>query len=254
VLARKDWGGLHDASAPFTRQTRAVQSIKAGSGTHPAEALQNFDEFRLVAALRQGDESAFAALLDRYAASMIRISMLYVSSWSVAEEVVQETWICVLRGLNGFQGRSSLRTWIFRILENCAKKRARREGRSIPFSSVSGRNGEANEPSVEPERFFDAAHPRWPRCWSSLVDDWADIPEDSLLWQEAMAVMQRELERLPANQRAVMTLRDVEGWPAHEVCSFLAITQANQRVLLHRARSRVRRAMERYLDEARLAA
>lgn len=232
-----------------------MQSVEARIGTRSREDRQTArDESRLVAALRQGDEAAFSALLDRYAASMIRISMLYVSSRAVAEEVVQEAWISVLRGLDGFQGRSSLRTWIFRILENCAKKRARREGRSIPFSSLSDRNGEANEPSVERERFFDVTHPRWPRCWSSLVDDWADIPEDSLLWQEAMATMKRELERLPVNQRAVMTLRDVEGWPTGEVCSFLGITEANQRVLLHRARSRVRRAMERYLGGATVAA
>ncbi len=164
----------------------------------------------------------------------------------MAQEVVQESWISVLRGLDGFEGRSSLRTWIFTILANCAKKRAQLEGRSLPFASLDQGGG---EPSVEPDRFFGADHPRWPRCWTTLVDDWEGIPDERLLSQEALGTIRTAIDRLPLAQRAVMTLRDVEGWSAEEACAFLGITDANQRVLLHRARASVRRRLERYFGE-----
>jgi len=216
------------------------------AGTGAIAGRLSPDELRLVEALRRGEESAFATLVDRYGASMLRASFLYVASREVAEEIVQDTWLHVLRGLRGFQGRSSLRTWIFVILGNCARKRAKREGRVIPFTALER---DAAGPAVGPENFFDADHPRWPRCWSTLVDGWARVPEERLLSHELRRVVRRALARLAPGQRTVMTLRDVEGWTAEEVCDFLRISPANQRVLLHRARARVREAIHDYIDE-----
>lgn len=206
------------------------------------------DELRLVEALRRGEEAAFATLVDRYGASMLRVSFLHVPSREVAEEIVQDTWLHVLRGLSTFQGRSSLRTWIFAVLANCARKRAKREGRVLPFTALER---DAAGPAVGPEHFFDADHPRWPRCWSTLVDGWAGVPEERLLSHEVRGLVLGALGRLAPGQRTVMTLRDVEGWTAEEVCDFLHISPANQRVLLHRARARVRDAIQDYLDEER---
>jgi RNA polymerase sigma-70 factor (ECF subfamily) len=199
-------------------------------------------EAELVAALRDGDEAAFSALIDMYNALLLRVAMMHVSSRAVAEEVVQETWLGVLRGVDRFEGRSSLKTWLFRILVNTAKTRGEREGRSIPFSS-SVRAG-SDEPTVEPERFFGAGHDR-AGGWSLGPTAW-ETPEERLLAGESRDVILRTIESLPPAQREVITLRDVEGWPSNEVCNALEITETNQRVLLHRARSKVRAALERY--------
>lgn len=205
-------------------------------------------ERELVEALRRGEEAAFAHLVDRHGASMLRAARLHVSSTAVAEEVVQETWLRVLRSLPRFEGRSSLRTWIFVILGNCARRRARQEGRSVPFAALAA----AEEgPTVAPERFFPADHARWPRCWSTLVDGWFDLPDEQLLTRELRDVLDRALAALPRGQREVMTLRDVEGWSGAEVCSYLELTPENQRVLLHRARARLRAALAAYVEESR---
>jgi RNA polymerase sigma-70 factor (ECF subfamily) len=165
----------------------------------------------------------------------------------VAEEVVQEAWLGVLKGLDGFQGRSSLRTWIFRILVNTAKTRGQRERRSVPFSSLwSPEPGD--EPAVDPERFRPAGDP-WAGGWLSPPADWADVPEDRLLSKETLARVREAIDALPPNQREVIRLRDVLGWTSREVVEALEISETNQRVLLHRARSRVRRALEGYLEE-----
>jgi RNA polymerase sigma-70 factor (ECF subfamily) len=203
----------------------------------------------LVAALQEGSEAAFAELVDRYGASMLRIARLRVPSEAVAEEVVQETWLQVLRGLPRFEARSSLRTWIFVILANCASRRARLEGRSVPFASLT--DPEDDGPTVSPDLFFPADHPRWPACWSSLVDGWAEVPDDALVASETRGAVRRALDRLPEAQRLVMTLRDVEGWSAEEVCAGLELTPENQRVLLHRARARVRATLAGYFEERR---
>lgn len=210
-------------------------------------AAVDVDEHALLAELRSGSEAAFCELVDRYGASMLRVARMRASSQAVAEEIVQETWLRVLRGLERFEGRSSLRTWIFVILANCANRHVRQEGRSIPFAALADEDGERS-PSVPPDRFFPAEHPRWPRCWSSLVDGWADVPDAHLLTLEMRDVLRRALASLPPVQREVMALRDVEGWPADEVCAFLELTPENQRVLLHRARARVRESLSRYLD------
>jgi RNA polymerase sigma-70 factor (ECF subfamily) len=202
-----------------------------------------FDE-RLVRALRGGDEEAFALLIDRHSGALLRVARMYVSSDAVAEEVVQETWLGVIRGLDRFEGRSSLKTWIFRILVNVAKTRGQREGRSIPFSSAYDPAVEPGEPSVDPDRFLPADH-EYPRHWALGPTSWK-TPEESLLSGETRTVILESIGQLPPAQREVITLRDVEGWSSEDVCDALEISGGNQRVLLHRARSRVRGALEAY--------
>jgi RNA polymerase sigma-70 factor (ECF subfamily) len=198
--------------------------------------------------LRSGSEVAFMSLVDQYHVAMLRLAQVYVSTHAVAEEVVQEAWVGVLQGLHRFEGRSSLKTWIFRILTNCAKTRAQREGRSIPFSSLQVFDTDPGKPAVDPER-FSPADAEWPGQWVSFPRNWDELPEDRLISQETRTRIQEAIEMLPANQREVITLRDIEGWTPDEVCAFLGISEANQRVLLHRARSRVRRVLEQYFDE-----
>ena len=204
------------------------------------------DDRRLVAALRRGDDAAFAALLDRYHAPLVRLASLYVADPAVAEEVVQETWLGVLRGIDRFEGRAAFKTWLFRILTNQAKRRGAREGRSVSFSSLSQRDAEGDERAVAPERFVPAGDPDAGH-WAGQLQDWKRSPEDEVLSQEVRSLVGREIEGLPPGQRMVIALRDVEGWGAAEVCGALGISETNQRVLLHRARSKVRRALDCYL-------
>jgi RNA polymerase sigma-70 factor, ECF subfamily len=206
------------------------------------------DDLALIEALRRGDEAAFVTLVGRYHHSLLRVASLYISSGAAAEDVVQETWLGVLRGLERFEGRSSLKTWIFHILINRAKTRGARERRSIPFSDLHSVESEGDEPAVEPERFLPVDHPRWPGHWASFPDTWDESPEHLLLSTETHAVMQRAINALPPTQREVITLRDIEGWTSEDVCNALVLSETNQRVLLHRARSKVRRALEQYLD------
>ena len=212
------------------------------------EAATRLNEVQLVRSLRDGDESAFALLAGEYHHSLLRVARIYVSSAAVAEEVVQETWLRVLQGLDRFEGRSSLRTWVFRILTNIAKTRAQREGRTLPFSALS-RPDAVPEPAVEPDRFRAPDDPAWPGHWSSPPQPW-NAPEERLLSGEMRVVVERAIEKLAPAQRAVISLRDVEGWASDEVCNALEISETNQRVLLHRARSKVRRALEDYFTEA----
>ena len=198
------------------------------------------DERQLVAALRAGDEAAFRSLIERYHPLLVRVARSYVPTRAVAEEVAQETWLAVLEGIDRFEERSSLKTWLFRILTNKAKTRGERERRSLPFSSF-----ETDEPAVEPERFRGPQEP-WTGHWSATP---RAFPEERLLAAEALAVIEDAIAALPPAQRAVITLRDVEGWSAEEVCNALTLSETNQRVLLHRARAKVRAALERYFDE-----
>jgi RNA polymerase sigma-70 factor (ECF subfamily) len=192
-----------------------------------------------VDALRRGDEGAFLALVKLHHASMLRVASLFVSSSAVAEEVVQEAWLGVLNGLDSFEGRSSLRAWIFGIVTNCAKTRGVREARSSPFSSFD--EPADDESAVDASRFLGSDHPRWPGHWASPPEQWA---EDKLLTKEMVAFVHEAIEALPPNQRRVITMRDVEGWTSAEVTRALGISEVNQRVLLHRARSKVRAALE----------
>jgi RNA polymerase sigma-70 factor, ECF subfamily len=198
----------------------------------------------LVAALRGGDERAFAALVDRHTPALLRVAMAYVPSRAVAEEVVQETWIAVLRGIDGFEGRSSLKTWIFRILTNVAMRGGSRERRSVPFAALAAAE-DTGEPSVDPDRFLPADHELFPGHWALMPTRWP-TPEEGLLSGEVRDVILAAIERLPKAQRTVIALRDIEGWSAEEVCVALEISAGNQRILLHRARTRVRAAIEDY--------
>ena len=200
----------------------------------------------LIAALRAGDEQAFGELVDRLHPSLVRIARLYVSSQSVAEEVAQETWLGVLNGLDRFEERSSLKTWIFRILANIAKTRGAREGRSVPFSSVAG-DDEGH--SVDPDRFIPAEAERAPRHWAVPPAVWSTEPDERLLAGEVRELIFHTIDGLPSNQRAAIVMRDVEGWTAEEVRNELGVGETNQRVLLHRARSKVRQALEDYFQE-----
>jgi RNA polymerase sigma-70 factor, ECF subfamily len=206
--------------------------------------LAQENEQQLLAALRAGDEDAFAALVDRYHASLVRLARMYVRQRSVAEEVAQETWLAVLNGIDRFEGRSSLKTWLFRILTNRAKTRGERESRSVPFSSM----GDPDEPAVDPDRFRAEGEP-YAGGWKEFPVPWEGDPEERLLAGEARALILQTIEQLPPNQRAVITLRDIEGFDADDVCNVLEVSDTNQRVLLHRARSKVRRGLEQYLEE-----
>jgi len=215
---------------------------------HPASttgdhAVAATAEAALVERLRAGDDDAFTALVDRHAGPLLRVARMYCTD-SVAEEVVQETWIGVLQGLDRFEGRSSLRTWMFRILANIARTKGAREYRQVPFSAFADPVAETSEPAVGPERFAPGGD-AWAGHWVSYPRRWDELPEERFLSSEATAAIRAAIEVLPPNQREVVTLRDVEGWSSEEVCDVLAISAANQRVLLHRGRSKVRQAIER---------
>jgi RNA polymerase sigma-70 factor (ECF subfamily) len=199
---------------------------------------------QLVEALRSGDEETFRVLVREWNASLLRVAQIFVPSRAIAEEVVQETWLRVLRALDRFEGRSSLKTWVFRILVNTAKTRAQREGRVIPFSSLQD-PARVPEASVDADRFLPDDHEHHPGAWSSPP---RDLPEERLLASETRQRIARAIDDLPASQRAVIMLRDVQGWSSEEVCNALDITEVNQRVLLHRARAKVRNALEDYLS------
>lgn len=193
-----------------------------------------------VAALRAGDEAAFLALVNRHHAGMVRVASAYVGSRAVAEEVAQEAWVGVLKGLRLFEGRSSLRSWIFQILVNCAKSRGVREVRSVPLSSLATEGEEG--PSVPADRFMQDGI--WAGHWAQPPAQWAD---ERLGSAELAAIVREGIATLPPSQRQVMTLRDVDGWESAEVCELLRLSEANQRVLLHRARAKVRLFVEQRL-------
>jgi RNA polymerase sigma-70 factor (ECF subfamily) len=202
------------------------------------------EDRRLVEALCRGDGEAFAALVDRHSAAMIRVASAFVPNRAAAEEAVQETWIAVMRGIDGFEGRSSLKTWIFRILTNVAMRAGARERRSVPFSALA-QGEDTGEPAVDPDRFLPADHELFAGHWAIMPTHWP-TPEEGLLAGEARDVIARAIGELPPAQRTVIALRDVEGWTSEEVVEALEISPGNQRILLHRARSRVRTAIEAY--------
>jgi RNA polymerase sigma-70 factor (ECF subfamily) len=205
--------------------------------TSDAELLQR---------LRAGDEAAFMDLVDRYGPLMLRIALSHVSSRAVAEEVVQESWLGVLKGLDRFEGRSSLKTWIMRIVANQARTRGERERRSVPLSALAPAD-EDGEPAVDPSRFRPFDDPRYPGGWTRPPQDW---PEEQLLAGETLELVRAAIAELPPRQQEVILLRDVEGWEPEEVSDALGLSAGNQRVLLHRARSKVRSRLEDYLGVA----
>jgi RNA polymerase sigma-70 factor (ECF subfamily) len=203
------------------------------------------DDESLVERARSGDEEAFATLVRRYTPMLMRLARMYVPTDALAEDVVQETWVAVLRGLDRFEGRSSFKTWLFRILVNRAKTRGVREHRSIPFASVGAGEGvegeEGDGPTVDPSRFTSEG------AWTSAPADWHDDPQASLESEEALRIVREAIDELPERQKIVITLRDLEGLSSDEVRNVLDVSETNQRVLLHRARAKVRKALEDWI-------
>lgn len=219
----------------------------------PVETYQAaYEDKRIVKALQAGDEKVFMELVENLGPSMLRVALLFVRTRAVAEEVVQEAWLGVLSGIGRFEGRSSLKTWVFRILTNIAKTRGEREGRSVPFSSLASDDLESGESSVEPDRFLPDGD-RWAGHWASSPRRFDAQPESRLLARETLGIVQRVVEALPEAQRVVLTMRDIAGFASEEVCEALGISEVNQRVLLHRGRSKVRSALESYFDEGETA-
>jgi RNA polymerase sigma-70 factor, ECF subfamily len=220
----------------------------AADGIRPAEITASTADLLLIEQLRGGNEEVFVSLVERYHPTMLRLALVYVTERTVAEEVVQQTWRAVLEGLDQFEGHSCLKTWLFRTLIHCATVRAQREGRSLPFSSLPDDSALA-EPTMDAAGFLPADH-RWAGHWAALPSDWEDLLEEQLLSQETHACLDRAIETLPPSQRVILLLRDVAGWASDETCCLLGISEATQRVLLHHARSQVRRALERHFKEA----
>ncbi len=205
------------------------------------------DDPTLVEALRRRDEAAFVWLLDQYDGSLRRVALSFVPSSAVADEVVQETWLGVVRGIGGFEGRSSVKTWIFRILMNIGRTKGERERRTVPFATEP----EDDAPSFSPDRFRRPPTP-YPRHWAEPPEPWDEQPAEVLLSSETLGLVRQAIAQLPPSQQAVMRLRDMDGWTSSEVCELLEVTEANQRVLLHRARARVRQALEDYFVSAEI--
>jgi RNA polymerase sigma-70 factor (ECF subfamily) len=219
--------------------------METGDRAHPREqaASDRGEEAALLAALRAGDERAFARLVELHHPSLVRVARQYVPTLEIAEDVAQEAWVGLLRGLDSFEGRSSLRTYLFRIVMNLARTRGVREARSAPFSSLA--RDDDDGPAVEPERFVQAPSPGAGH-WASPIRPWGASAESIALSDEAIQNVLDAIEALPERQRRVVTLRDVEGFGADEVSDLLDISDVNQRVLLHRARTKLRQALAEY--------
>ena len=200
------------------------------------------DDLQLVARAQEGDEDAFAELVRRHSPTMLRLARMYVPTLALAEDVVQETWLAVVRGLERFEGRSSFRTWLLRILVNRAKTRGVREHRSVPFASLAGADDGDEGPTVDPERFAQDGG------WVSRPRRWEDDPESALRSKEVRRIAEEAIAKLPQRQREVITMRDLEGLSSDEVRNALDLTETNQRVLLHRARAKVREALEDWIE------
>lgn len=198
------------------------------------------DEADLIVALRSGDQDAFAQLVNRHTPALLRAARGYVPNHAIAEEVVQETWIALVKGVANFEGRSSLRTWLFAVMTNIAKTRGVREARDRDALIAS------MGPTVDPDRFHGPGEPR-AGAWKEPPVAFPDSPEGSVLGGELRDIAQRELDKLPERQRTVVTLRDMLGFDSAEVCEVLDISVANQRVLLHRGRAAIRQVLEDYV-------
>lgn len=202
------------------------------------------DDQRIIAGLRAGDEAVFVEMVDKYHGSLVRVALRYVPSRAVAEEVVQDTWIGVIEGIDRFEGRSTVKTWLYKILIYRARARGERERRTTPMSALYG---DDSAPSVPTER-FRGSDALWAGHWATPPRRWDGDAEDRLLAGEAKAQIDAAIAELPSAQRDVIVMRDLSQFSSAEVCDLLGVTEANQRVLLHRARSRVRAALEQYLD------
>jgi RNA polymerase sigma-70 factor (ECF subfamily) len=231
---------------------RTPPGVTTESGLPPfavPPTIQQADEnAQLVAALKRRDEAAFVALVERYQRPLLRLALVYCRSLAIAEEIVQETWLGVIQGIDRFEGRASFRTWLFHILVNRARTRAEREGRAISFSSLAEEAEAPGEPAVPRER-FRPLNDKWPNNWAVPPQSWGESADAGLLAGETMDLVRRAIAQLTPAQQEVITLRDVEGWTSEDVCNVLTISETNQRVLLHRARSRVRAALESHFND-----
>jgi RNA polymerase sigma-70 factor, ECF subfamily len=230
---------------------RTPPAVTVESGPPPTRVGDTTDpdaDGELIASLRRLDEAAFVVLVGRYQGPLLRLALVYCRSLAVAEEIVQDTWLGVIQGIDRFEGRASFRTWLFQILINRARTRAEREGRTVSFSSLTDEVDSVGEPAVPAARFRGADDP-WPNNWALPPHSWGESSDARLLAAETLALVKRAIGQLPLAQQQVITLRDVEGWTSEDVCNVLTISETNQRVLLHRARSRVRAALETYFND-----
>jgi RNA polymerase sigma-70 factor (ECF subfamily) len=230
-----------------TAVDRAARSSSAGPGPGGGAShgvATGDDDAALLTRLRDGDEAAFNQLVDRYYALTLHVVRSYVRTESVAEEVVQDAWIGVIQGLQRFEGRSSLKNWIVRIAINKARTRGAREARSLPFSSQVHADDDGIDPSV-----FRGPDDAFPGHWTSYPRTWRSLPDEATVMHETLSVVREAIEALPAMQRLVLTLRDVEGWESGEIATTLGLTNSNERILLHRGRTKVRAVLERHLTD-----
>lgn len=233
-------GKWRSCAKPENIERLGMRSATKTAGDVAGAPVAGLDDSELVRRVRAGDRTAFTGLVRRHGGALLRLARVFVHDEAVAEEVVQDAWMAVLEGLDGFEGRSSFKTWLYRILANRARTRATREGRTVPFSALAGVDDGA--PALDPERFDDAG------AWRDPPVGWTDeTPERLALAAETRAVMESAVAALPPAQRAVLVLRDEDGLEAEEICNLLDITVTNQRVLLHRARTRVRQAIEAHM-------
>ena len=214
----------------------------------PSTTPRSGDDSALIAGLKRRDEAAFVSLVERYQGPLFRLALAYCKGADIAEEIVQETWLGVLRGIDRFEERASFKTWLFQILVNQARTRAKREGRAVSFSSLSDEAEAPGEPAVPPER-FRGPNDKWPYNWAVPPQAWGESSDARLLADETLELVKRAIAQLSSAQQQVITLRDIEGWSAEDVCNVLAISETNQRVLLHRARSHVRATLESHFSD-----
>lgn len=231
---------------------RIPPAVTTGSGLPslpvPSAAHDAGEDEGLIAGLRRGDEAAFVSLVERYQCQLLRLALFYCRSAAVAEEIVQDTWLGVFQGIRRFEGRASFKTWLFHILVNRARTRAEREGRTVSFSSLASEAEAQDEPAVPAER-FRGPNDKWPHNWALPPHAWGESSDATLLAEETMDLVRQAIANLPPAQQQVITLRDVDGLTAQDVCNLLALSETNQRVLLHRARSRVRSALETHFND-----
>jgi RNA polymerase sigma-70 factor (ECF subfamily) len=223
------------------RHDPRMKATPPGPGTDPDAALLD--------GLRAGDEAAFVTLVERYHRPLLRLTRLRVGNDAAAEDVVQETWIAVLAGLGRFEGRASFRTWLFRIADNRAITRGLQDSRTVPLGQLlsDAADDDGRAWTVDPDRFL-ADGERWAGHWAAAPASWAPDAEERLLAAETMAAITGAISELPPAQQLVVTLRDVEGWSSEDVCVALEISPGNQRVLLHRARARLRAVLDGHLQ------
>lgn len=232
--------------SPRTQSGVTVESGIMPLGAAPTPHVD--PDADLVAGLKRREESAFVTLVKRYQRTLLRLALVYCRTLAIAEEVVQDTWLGVIRGIDRFEERASFRTWLFQILVNRARTRAVQEGRALSFSSLAEEAEQPSEPAVPPER-FRGADDKWANNWALPPHSWGESSDSGLLAAETLDLVKQAIATLSPAQQQVITLRDVEGWSAEDVCNVLQISETNQRVLLHRARSRVRALLESHFND-----